>query len=253
MMLGLGANLMLKNGGGAASAFDPTTVSGMAAWWAARKESFANNDPVGTATDWTGNGLSLTQTTASAKPTFVTNAKNGQPAFDLDGVDDYLDGSNILNIGTGSIHFFAVAAFDSAAGNQVLFSKADYFDSTVPRYGASGITSGTWWNILTDTTPTTHQLTPGTADTSWHLFEYVLNRDTGVFSVILDGTQIASQAGIPAGNLTSTDVFVLGAWGEAQGFFANAKVAEIWCWQRVLTAGERTTLRDGANSLYSIY
>jgi hypothetical protein len=246
----------MQQGGGAAASFNPTTVSGMAAWWAARKESFANNDPVGTATDWTGNGLSLTQSTASKKPLFLTGQKNGLPAFSGDGVDDFLTGGDILDIGTGSIHFFLVAKYDSVATAAIMMAKS--LQAGFPnRYSAVGVVGGQWFGLLKDTVGVNPDLQAGTPDTNWHLFEFIVDRVAGSYSIWVDGVQIDSDTGIAAGDINSTFRFLLFAYNNAtdtgEVLFMSGKIAEVWCWQRVLTAGERTTLRAGANSLYSIY
>lgn len=237
--------------------FNPTTVSGMAAWWAARKESFANNDPVGTATDWTGNGLSLTQATASKKPLFLTGQKNGLPAFSADGVDDFLSGGDILDIGTGSIHFFFVAKYDSVASDAAMMAKSLY--AGVPkRYGGVYALGGQWYGLLADTAGALPSLQAGTADTNWHLFEYIVDRGAGSYSIWVDGVQVDSETGVSPGDINSTFRFLLFAYNGPsdnmdETLFMPGKIAEVWCWQRVLTSDERTTLRNGANRLYSIY
>lgn len=245
----------MQQGGGAAASFNPTTVTGMAAWWAARKESFANNDPVGTATDWTGNGLSLTQATASKKPLFLTGQKNGLPAFSADGVDDFLTGGDILDIGTGSIHFFLVAKYDSVAADGTLFAKTVAAGS--PSRYSGLVLSSHWYAVLEDPGGGPRDASGGTPDTTWHLFEFILDRPNTQWSLWVDGVEIASNATVPAGNFNSTFRFLLFAYNDAtdtgEVAFMPGKIAEVWCWQRVLTAGERTTLRAGANSLYSIY
>lgn len=242
---------------GGAAAFSPTTVSGMAAWWAARKESFANNDPVGTATDWTGNGLSLTQATASKKPLFLTGQKNGLPAFSADGVDDFLTGGDILDIGTGSIHFFFVAKYDSVASDAAMMAKAKA-GGDPSRYSGVNVISSQWSSFVAPNAVGPLNLNTGTANTNWHLFEFVVDRPLTKVAMWLDGVEIASSSAVPAGDdINSTFRFLLFAYNDGTDTgeiaFMPGKIAEVWCWQRVLTAGERTTLRAGANSLYSIY
>lgn len=57
-------------------------------WLDASQETFANNDPVGTFTDRSGNGRNHTE--ASAKPTFKTGILNGKPGIYFDGGDQLL-------------------------------------------------------------------------------------------------------------------------------------------------------------------
>lgn len=56
-------------------------------WLDANQETFANNDPVGQFTDWSGNGNHFTSS-GTARPTFKTNRINLRPTVQADGVDD---------------------------------------------------------------------------------------------------------------------------------------------------------------------
>ena len=239
------------------SGFNPMSVSGMAAWWAARKETgFTNNDPVSVATDWSGNGLNLTQTVASKKPLYLTGQKNGQPAFAADGVDDFFTGGNILNIGTGSIHFFFVAKFDSVAALTVLQSKS-VAAGVANRYTIYQTTSaGDWEALVTDPSGVNRSTSGGSPDTAWHLFELVVDRPLTRLETFVDGVSVGSDSSVVAGDLTSIFRFLLFAYSNAtdtgEQNFMQGKIAEVWCWQRVLTSGERSTLRTELASLYDL-
>jgi hypothetical protein len=65
----------------------PTSVTGCQLWIEAAKEAYANNDPCGTLTDWSGNSRNMTALT-TARPLFKTNVQNGLPSFLFDGSDD---------------------------------------------------------------------------------------------------------------------------------------------------------------------
>ena len=237
------------------SQFNPLQITGMAAWWAARRESFANNDSVGTVTDWTGNGLSLTQATASKKPLFLTGQKNGLPAFAADGVDDFVSGGDILDLGTGSVHFFFVAKFDAVVNPQPLAAKA-VAASAVGRYFVGGVISGEWYSLVQDS-GAVREAKGGVPDTNWHLFEFVVDRPNTRVELFVDGVSIGSNSSLATGDLNTATRWLLFAQSDAtdtgEVVWMQGKIAEVWCWQRVLTAGERTTLRNGANRLYSIY
>lgn len=62
-------------------------IAGPHIWLDANQELFANNDPVGQFTDWSGNGNHFTSS-GTARPTFKTNRINGRPTVQADGVDD---------------------------------------------------------------------------------------------------------------------------------------------------------------------
>jgi len=95
MMLGLGANLMLKNGG--AAAFSPIDIAGLQIFYDARQlVGFNDGDAVATVADLSGNSRDATQGTASKRPLYKTNVYGSDPALLFDGVDDALGLTNYL-------------------------------------------------------------------------------------------------------------------------------------------------------------
>jgi hypothetical protein len=76
---------MSRPGNGGGAILPP--VAGPLIWLDASQESYANNDPVGQFTDWSGNGNHFTAS-GSARPTFKTNRINSLPTVQADGVDD---------------------------------------------------------------------------------------------------------------------------------------------------------------------
>lgn len=238
------------------SSFSPLSVSGMAAWWAARLEtSYTNNASIGSVYDWTGNGLSLTQSTSSKKPLFLTGQKNGLPAFSADGVDDFLTGGDILDIGTGSIHFFFVAKFDATANPQPLAAKA-LAASEFGRYFAGGIISSEWYSLAQDGTAV-REAKGSVPNTNWHLFEFVVDRPNTRVELFVDGASVGSNSSLAAGDLNTATRWLLFAQSNAtdtgEVVWMQGKIAEVWCWKRVLSSSEIAALRSFANRIYAIY
>lgn len=62
----------------------PFPTTGLRAWYAAHKMPNSDGDALAAFTDWSGNGLHMTQTTTSAKPVWKSNIVNGQPAILFD-------------------------------------------------------------------------------------------------------------------------------------------------------------------------
>ena len=92
--------------------FLPSDLTGLMLWYDASQESFSDNDPVGTWTDWSGNGSHATQATTGSKPTFKTNIINGKPALYFT-TDDYLTIPDVLGgIDGNSAELFAVLKRD---------------------------------------------------------------------------------------------------------------------------------------------
>lgn len=73
---------------GLPSASSPSTYSPYL-WLDAEQDdaTYNDGDAVGTATDWSGNGRHMGQSTAGKKPTFKTNIVNGKPVYRFDGGD----------------------------------------------------------------------------------------------------------------------------------------------------------------------
>jgi hypothetical protein len=92
----------------------PTDIAGCRVWVAADFESFADNDPVGTALNQGSSGGNPTAA-GSTRPTFKTNILNGKPAYRFDGVDDGLVfGSDPRD--TGEVTLYAVVIPRGVAG-----------------------------------------------------------------------------------------------------------------------------------------
>jgi hypothetical protein len=70
----------------------PPVLAGLALWFDAASENYADGEPVTTLTDWSGLARNLTSDPADprAAPTFRRNAINGRPAVEFDGVSDIL-------------------------------------------------------------------------------------------------------------------------------------------------------------------
>lgn len=71
--------------------FSPADIAGLQLWLKADSLSLANNDPVASWTDASGNSNHATQGTSGAQPTFKTNILNGLPVVRFDGVNDMLN------------------------------------------------------------------------------------------------------------------------------------------------------------------
>jgi hypothetical protein len=107
--------------------FVATDYPGCQFWLSPRQEAYANNDPVGTGNDWSGNNRDVAQGTAGARPTFKTGGPNGHPWFDFDG-GDYLDGTvDVLPtlIANNAYTIYAVVYVTSIATNAVSYSVND--------------------------------------------------------------------------------------------------------------------------------
>lgn len=71
---------------GGAATFNPLSLSPLI-WCDATQEAYANGDPVGQFTDWSGNSNHFVSS-GTARPTFKTSGINSKAAIEADGVDD---------------------------------------------------------------------------------------------------------------------------------------------------------------------
>ena len=74
----------------AAAPFDPASVAGLRMWLNADSLALADDSPVDTWADFSGNGNDVIQNTGMKRPTFKTGQLNGQPVVRFDGIDDTL-------------------------------------------------------------------------------------------------------------------------------------------------------------------
>jgi hypothetical protein len=81
----------------------------------------SNGDPIAV---WGGrNGINFTQTTTSARPTFLQSGANGRPGITFDGVDDFLRIANAVLSGTSGT--VVVVSKQNASGAGVWLGSAD--------------------------------------------------------------------------------------------------------------------------------
>lgn len=130
--------------------------------YAARLETFADEDAVGTITDQAGSE-DLTQGTEASKPSFETDGINGQPFFDFDG-GDFVDGATEGLAEAQPFYICLVYNTGAAEDEEVLITTHGH---------------ATTFNLKTDPSPfefkgqsagTAIISTDGATVSSWHLF-----------------------------------------------------------------------------------
>lgn len=130
----------------------PTDYAGLTGWYDASQESYANNDPVDTWTDRSGNANHFTSS-LTARPTFKTGLfPLGGSALDFDGSDDQLSAAGSVGtfISASAMTAFFVFIVDTISTNdtttyytnQAIFASSGggiqipYFRSAGPVVGA---------------------------------------------------------------------------------------------------------------------
>lgn len=232
--------LLLGIGVGGSAPFDPSTVAGLKVWLKADSESYANNDPVGTATDRSGNGNNFTE--ATNKPTFKTNILNGKPAYYFDGGDQLvstfaLDDSKKTNV-------FFVAKCDADSGiNTILCSEGDdvFF---MALQGGSNIR--TW----TNTSGNFDDQASG-AYTTARYYTFTFNETTGANGVTnyrQNGTSLGDSASRDRGNSGALTL------GDRGGQAITGHIFEILIYETAggVSSGDRDSIESYLASKYGL-
>jgi hypothetical protein len=112
--------------------------SNNAFWLDASKLNYANNASVSVFDDYSTNGNSFTQLVAANQPIFKTNAVNGLPALEFDGVNDYMRSGSIPSLESAELTWYLVYENTSNGGGIIGGSYA----SRVKQWLSYSITSG---------------------------------------------------------------------------------------------------------------
>lgn len=237
---------------GGAAAFSPASIPGLELWLdASQITGLSDGDPISTLTDISSNAWQATQGTASKKPTYLTNIKNGQPVIRFDGVDDIVTNTTCTSFNglTGATLFYAYK-FNNAGStgflsfwNDARLSQQDF--SVIHSIYADGSSGAPY------------PYGSYAVSTSWQLVEAVFDgSQTGNadrLKVWVDGLAktLSFTGTIPASFFSGSDGFELG--GGLGGNYNGHDLAVLCYYGRALTSGERDQVRSYINGLYAIY
>lgn len=143
-------------------------------------------------------------------------------AFELDGVDDYIEVPHhaSLNVGSGDFSVDLWVNFNDTSGEQVLIEKwVDFGGSgwTLTKLGSNQIQLAM---IGTDHATSSVQTIP---THTW--IHFAARRAGGTATVFMNGTQIASAA--VSSNLNSPTSLKIGRRGDFRGLFLKGRVDEV--------------------------
>lgn len=177
-------------------------------------------------------------------------------AMQFDGVDDYVDFGNILNIGTGDFSYslwttlratglkgiFGKSIYGSVPGRWAIYQESDKIICMAQGIAAS--------NISISQTPY--------INTGFHLFTVTINR-AGNMILYIDGVQIASVVLTnPTYNMFTTGSLFAGAYGNSAGsapqvsLYNNCDINDIMVYRKNLTTQEVQTIFNTQRSKYGI-
>lgn len=216
-----------------ASSVTPEDVAGLIVWLDADAiTGLADLDPVASWDNIASGGGSETfsQSTAAARPTYRTNILNGLPAVRFDGSADHLDGATARTLKPATL--FAVIKPSSLTGATVL--------------GITASTAGLAWDhasgpprlLSAETAQIGAASTSLVAGTAYQIDASYAS--DGAFLFGING----SNDGSGTNNTTiNARTCCVGARNSDRDFFAG-DLHELLVYNSVLTAGDRTAIRD---------
>jgi hypothetical protein len=204
---------------GAVMALDSRFITGL-----------SDGDPVSTWSDRSASANNVTQS-GTARPTFETNEQGGQPVLLFDGTDDFLNGGDILDMGTNSLTMIVVAKRTSGV-NTTLAGKSRAGPGS-GRYSLLRESN----NMIAVYDSGGGVFVPSIADTSTaaRINTLEIQRSVAV-RIIFNGTQQVSSTitGTDTNNLNSTDSFFVGAYQGSGGstpplggYYWNGTIAQV--------------------------
>lgn len=213
---------------GAGSSFLPTDLPNLEIWYA------PDNLSAGALAQWTdlsGNNNHATQGGAPDQPTVVANQVNGYADVEFDGVSDHFDITTPLASSSITIYAIAytVAGLIYLQGRNAVTDKFIYIQSTTPRWRTTDAQDFTF---------------PADAN-KWHIWEF--QKDGNNKYMWRNGTASVSNPQISA---TNDRIEVMAKSGAT---LSALKICEYIYYSAVLTAPQRTQVRDYLNNKYAIY
>lgn len=208
----------------------PSTIANLHMWLKADAlTGLANNDPVTTWTDSSGNGRNGTQTTASKKPLYKTNQINGLPSLFFDATDDGMTTTSSL---TGAYTAFCVWRTQAASGNRRAIQGAVNNWLMGPYNGLNQLYNGSFINGGT-----------ASANTWYYATGYGSPGSAGLYvnGVLTTGGSSTAPGQIDIGG-------AVGAFAEP----LNGDIAEIIVYSAVLTAAQIEIVHAYIRSKYNL-
>lgn len=215
----------------------PDKISGLSLWLRADSNITLNGTSVTSWNDCSGNGLSVNQSVEQNKPKLINNIigiKN-QSVVRFDGIDDYLDGGNICNVGSTGQTFFLVSQKSGTAGT--LIAKSILAGSAIR-----------WWLGYYDNS--LNSVNNGAINgipritTAYEQITAIWNKTTFKNDLYANSTKLGSWS-LSSGTSINTFNFLIGAFNNSTGgstnpsTFLNGDIAEIIIYSTALSDENR--------------
>ena len=168
-------------------------------------------------------------------PTF--NSNNGGSIV-FDGVDDYTNLGNVLNLAFSNA---TLGAWIKTTANQDYAGIVGkpYYGNKIGRYGLHTRTGGALGMLIqgpgnVETTSTTGLINTG----NWVYVVGIINRITGI-TIYVNGNQVATTSGdTSATDFSTTDNFTIGYYNNNVSGYFNGNISAAYMYNRALSAAE---------------
>lgn len=252
-LLTLGICLCGLSFAGMAQSF-PTKIYGLTAWLSADSLQLDDNAPVAV---WKNNNygnypLEFAQTDTRYRPLFIENALNEKPVVRFNGSNQYLNGGNVLNIGSVGQSVFVVTRNNNNAANRTLFAKAANGTAqyTQNKYALRCTTNNRLFFEYTNVQTYRSALSETLSPDDYAIVTTTINLPTGYAYFFVNSKQIDQIITQKNYVFTSGFDFLLGAYNDAAGTAApansqfNGDVAEVIAYNRAVTQQERQAIEN---------
>lgn len=222
------------------TSFSPASIPGLKLWLDASQIVGLNDgDAVSTWSDASGNGFDATQSVGVVKPVYKTGIRNGKPVVRFDGVDDYLLNASFA-VNQPSTWFVVVT---TTGGSPSFRFIVDAHDPGTAREALIYTVATTKWstyaNVFLDESGTT-------AGSTWKSVQAVFNGASS--SIVVGGTTTAGNPG--SSNLSGG--YNIGTIAGTPAYFFGGDIAEMGCYDSVLSAGNLAALQTYLNAKYAL-
>lgn len=211
-----------------------------------------NNGYISIWYDQSGNANNFAQTVESSQPRILLSGGiNWLPTVSFDGVDDYLDAGDVLDIST-NVGWYVNLVVDSNVDGGAIISKST--DSIANRWGVS-YTGGNFDLIYEDTVDSTVSTAQVSGDPQ--IISLSIDRTPGTQTInsFINNTIINTNVPITNDNtydFNSTTSTLLGAIDNVGLTYATGYISEVIIHNFAPTTSERVGLEQDQSSFYDI-
>lgn len=231
--------------------FSPEILPNVSLWLDAGEAITTPENRVSQWTDKSGQGNHVIQVTPDLRPQRVAGILNGRPVVRFDGVNDFLDGGNILNLGTSSRTALVIGRNTKTNGSYFAKSLA----GSAPNRYALIYENSRFTFLYQDNSPRIIVTTQ--APGSYEYITAITSRERIANEVFINGFWRGSGILNQTYNLWSDFNFLVGGYNSTtgglppfSGFFLQGDIAEIIIINAELSPSQRYDLEEYVRKKY---